>query len=195
MVGSGNGKGEPDVARPCCPGGLCQWSMFTMMLMTNLDLGYSVYRLLGPPVSSSSSLFPFCLRMRNCHGVAGLPFRVTHRFAPQAESSMSSRHGRRRAPIAFPRPRAGGRSSPQLVPSPVPAGLFPPGRRAEKGPGVLRARVTDPSVSLVQGGYPVWQGWCVGWSRLLIPGARLGWGRTSRRRSGMPGASPSGRPA
>ena len=82
VVGSGNGKGGPDVARPCCPGGLCQWSMFTMMLMTNLDLGYSVYRLLGPPVSSSSSLFPFCPRMRNCHGVAGLPFRSTHRFAP-----------------------------------------------------------------------------------------------------------------
>ena len=94
MVGSGNGKGEPDVARPCCPGGLCQWSMFTMMLMTNLDLGYSVYRLLGPPVSSSSSLFPFCPRLTSCHGVAGLPCRFTQRFAPQAQSSMSSRHGK-----------------------------------------------------------------------------------------------------
>ena len=30
----------------------------------------------------------------NCHGVAGLPFRFTHRFAPQAQSSMSSRHGK-----------------------------------------------------------------------------------------------------
>ena len=62
-------------------------------------------------------------------------------------------------------------SSAQLAPSPVPAGLFPPGRRAGKGPGVLRARVTDPSVSAVQGGYPVWQGWCVAgayWSALQL---------------------------
>ena len=94
MVGSGNGKGEPDVARPCCPGGMCQWSMFTMMLRTNLDLGYSVYCLLEPPVSSSSSLFPFCLRMRNCYGVTGVPSWSTHLFAPQAQSSVSSRHGK-----------------------------------------------------------------------------------------------------
>ena len=40
-------------------------------------------------------------RLMDCHGVAGAPFWSTHRLAPQAQSSMSSRHGN--APGGFAR--------------------------------------------------------------------------------------------
>ena len=79
------------------------------------------------------------LRLMNCHGVAGVPSWSTHRFAPQMHSSMSSRHGKVPGVSLFSAASAGGlcwrRSSAQLTPSPVPAGLFPRGRRARKGRG------------------------------------------------------------
>ena len=100
------------------------------------------------------------LRLMNCHGVAGVPSWSTHRFAPQMHSSMSSRHGKVPGVSLFSAASAGGlcwrRSSAQLTPSPVPAGLFP--RAGGQGrAGVLGARVTEPSpaLKLARGLFPV----------------------------------------
>ena len=74
----------------------------------------------------------------------------------------------RRAAVSFRKPRAGGRwgrSFAYLTLSPTSADFFS-GLEGREGPGVLRARVADPSLSVVQRGFPVRQGWDVGWSWL-----------------------------
>ena len=171
--------------------------MFTMMLMTDLDLGYSVYRLLGPPVSSSSSLFPVCPRLMNCHGVAGLPFRSTHRFAPQAQSSMSSRHGEAPGHSRFSKASC-------WWPPPVPfvcmadffarsGGLVSPGRRAGKA-RVFSQGAGDGAVRLCGAGWPDVTG-VMCWVK--VAAQPFSWaGLAARLQEGQPapGPGPSGRP-
>ena len=126
-------------------------------------------------------------RWMNCHGVAGLPCRSTHRFAPQAQSSMSSRHGEAPGHSRFSEASC-------WWPPPVPfvcmadffarsGGLVSPGRRAGKARVFRRARVTGPSSSVMQR-------WCAGCSWLLSLGSGSGCKRTSRRRFVRHGSIP-----
>ena len=128
---------------------------------------------------------PGRLRLRNCHGVAGLPCRSTHRFAPQAQSSMSSPAREGASAGCFSRyfvPVASvvAVSLHAWAPSPVPADLFT--RAGGRGRTGGSHGAGDGAVRLCRsGGFPVWQGWCVGWMWLLSPVARPGCRRTGRR--------------
>ena len=99
------------------------------------------------------------------HGVAGGAVLVHPPPGPAGADLYIDRVVKMSAPVSSQIPRAGGcwrRLSAYPTPSPVLAGLSPPGPRGREGAGVLRARVTDPSLSVVQRGFPVRQGWDVG---------------------------------
>ena len=64
----------------------------TLISPSSADLGGARSTIAAP--SFPPGLVP---RLMNRHGVAGVPFWSTHRLTPQAQSSLSSRQGGRRA--------------------------------------------------------------------------------------------------
>ena len=85
-------------------------------------------------------------RLMNFHGVAGAPFWSTHRLAPQAQISISTRVVKMSGAGLFSDASCWWPLAPFVcivTPPPGPAGLSPPGPEVKEGPGVLRARVAD----------------------------------------------------